>query len=123
MIEESGATGFAVDLYLALKAREFPVVLEHFDGNRHIDIAIPGKLYIEVSGSHHNTSKQFMSDLSRTVYSLQKNIPAIVIPDSMLERPDSFAHAVNEISKACRMLLKKPQITGMEQLISLVQPQ
>ncbi len=123
MIEESGATGIVVDLYLALKSREFPVVLEYFDGHKHIDIALPGKLYIEVNGSYHNTSNQIMTDLSRTVYSLEKNIPTIIIPNSMLERPASFAHAVNEISKACRMMLRKPQITGMDQLISAVQLQ
>jgi hypothetical protein len=123
MIEESGATGLAVDLYLALKSQEFPVLLEYFDDYKHIDIALPGKLYIEINGSYHNTSNQIMTDLSRTVYSLEKNIPTIIIPNSMLERPASFAHAVNEISKACRMMLRKPQITGMDQLISAVQLQ
>ncbi len=120
MIEESGATGLVVDLYLALKSREFPVVLEYFDGRKHIDIALPGKLYIEINGSYHNTTNQILNDLSRTVYSLEKNIPTIIIPNSMLEPPASFAHAVNEISKACRMMLRKPQITGMGQLISAV---
>src|SRR5712672_720854 len=38
-IEESGATAQAIDLYLALKARNFPVELEYFDGYRHVDIA------------------------------------------------------------------------------------
>jgi len=123
MIAESGATGLAVDLYLALKSREFPVVLEYFNGYKHIAIALPGKLYIEINGAFYNDCNQLMSDLSRTIYSQEKNIPTIVIPDSMLEQPASFAHAVNEISKACRMMLKKPLITGMGQLISRVQLQ
>jgi hypothetical protein len=123
LIEESGATAQAVDLYLALKSRSFPVVLEYFDNYKHVDIALPGKLYIEVNGAYHNTRNQIMTDLTRTVYSLEKNIPTIIIPNMMLENPASFEHAVNEISKVCSMMLKKPIITGMGQLLSPVQLQ
>jgi hypothetical protein len=123
MIEESGATAQAVDLYLALKARSFPVVLEYWDNHKHVDIALPHKLYIEVNGPYHNTHKQIMTDLSRTVYSLEENIPTIVIPNSMLENPVLFEHAVNEISKACRLVLKKAVVTGMKLSFSPVQLQ
>src|SRR5450432_2980720 len=64
LIAESGATGQAVDLYLALKSRNFPLVLEYFDGHKHIDIAIPGKLYIEVNGPGHQENRQAMKDLT-----------------------------------------------------------
>jgi len=123
MIAESGATAQAVDLYLALKARNFPVVLEYFENNKLVDIALPEKLHIEVNGPNQNSRRQIMTDLSGTVYSPEKNIPTIIIPNSMLEQPKSFEHVVNEISKACRMMLKKPVVTGFELLFSQAQLQ
>ena len=123
MIAESGATAQAVDLYLALKARNFPVVLEYFDNDKLVDIALPEKLHIEVNGSNQNTKKQIMTGLARTVYSLEKNIPTIIIPNSMLEQPKSFEHIVNEISKACRMMLKKTVVTGFDLSFSQAQLQ
>ena len=57
LLGESGATAQTVDLYLALKARNFPVKLEYFDGYKLVDIAVPGKLYIEVSGYDLGTGK------------------------------------------------------------------
>jgi hypothetical protein len=112
-IDESGASAQVIDLYLALKARSFPVMLEYWDDHKHVDIALPGELYIEVNGPSHNSRSQIMSNLTRTVFSLEKNIPTIIIPDSMLENAALFEHAVNEISKACRMVMKKPVVTGM----------
>ena len=105
-IAESDATGRAVDLYLALKSRKFPVVLEYFDGQKYIDMALPGKLYIEISEPHHQNNCQAMNDLASSVYSLEKNIPTIIISDRMLEDPGTFEHVVNELSKACNVMLK-----------------
>ena len=113
-LEESGATGRTIDLYLSLKSRNFPVALEYWDGHKHVDIALPEKLYIEVNGPYHNSRNQIMTDLTRTVFSLEKNIPTIIIPNSMLENAALFEHAVNEISKACRMVMKKPVVTGVK---------
>jgi hypothetical protein len=106
LIAESGATGHAVDLYLALKYRNFPLVLEYFDGHKHVDMAMPGKLYIEVNGPYYEASRQAMKDLTRSVYSLEKNIPTIIISNALLNDPRTFDHVVNELSKACRMMLK-----------------
>ena len=105
-IAESGASGRAVDLYLALKSRNFPVILEYFDGQKHIDMALPGKLYIEVNERHHQNKYQAMNDLASSVYSLEKKIPTIIIADTMLDDPGSFEHVVNELSKACSVMLK-----------------
>ena len=123
MLEESGATAQAVDLYLALKSRNFPIVLEYFDGYKHVDIAVPGKLYIEVNGAYHHTRAQMKTDLSRSIYSLEKNIPTLIIPNSMLENPDSFEHTVNEISKACRMMTRKPEVSALAAQVASVQMQ
>lgn len=105
-IAESGATGQAVDLYLALKSRKFPLVLEYFDGHKHIDMALPGRLYIEVNEPYLLTSYQAMNELTNSVYSLEKKIPTIVISHAMLENPKTFDHVVNELAKACGIMLK-----------------
>jgi hypothetical protein len=107
ILGESGATAEVVDLYLALRSRHFPVILEYFDDHKMVDIALPEKLYIEVNGPHHHEP--------------DKNIPTIVISNAMLENPASFNHAVNEVSKVCRLMMKKPIITGMKVFFSPVQ--
>jgi hypothetical protein len=107
ILGESGATAEVVDLYLALRSRQFPVVLEYFDDHKFVDIALPEKLYIEVSGSHHHEP--------------EKNIPTIVISNAMLENPASFNRAVDEVSKVCRLMMKKTVITGMKLSFSPVQ--
>jgi hypothetical protein len=105
-ITESGAPGRTVDLYLALKSRNFPLVLEYFDGQKHVDIAMPGKLFIEVNERRHHNSYQALNELTSSVHSLEKKIPTIVISDTMLDEPESFEHVVNELSKACKVMLK-----------------
>ena len=107
-IAESGATGRAVDLYLALKSLNFPLVLEYFDGYKHIDIALPGRLYIEVNEIQQENHYQAMTNLTTSVYALEKKIPTIIISDTMLEDAGSFKHVVNELSKACKVMLKSP---------------
>jgi hypothetical protein len=104
LIEESGATAQAVDLYLALKARNFPVELEYFDGYKHVDIALPGKLHIEVSG-YGLAENQIMAGLAGAEYSSGMKIPTILISNTMLNRKRTFTHVVNELSKACRVML------------------
>ena len=122
-VEESGATALTIDLYLKLKSRNFPVELEYWDGQKHVDIALPNKLYIEINGPYHNSRSKFMTELTRTVFSLEKNIPTIIIPNAMLENEKLFDHAVNEISKACRMVLKRPVVTGVKLSFSREQMQ
>lgn len=106
LIGESGATAQAVDLYLALKAKNFPLVLAYFDGHKQVDIALPGILHIEVTGPYHPANSQLMSDLTRTVYSLEKKIPTVIISIALLERRATFNHVVEELTKACRVMLK-----------------
>ena len=123
LIQESGATAYAVDLYLALKARNFPIVLEYYDGHKHIDLALPGKLYIEVNGPYHRAKQQAMVDLTRSVYSLEKKIPTIVIPNSLLENQRTFSHAVEELSKACKVMLGQRSILSSMLAVTAAQLQ
>jgi hypothetical protein len=46
-----------------------------------------------------------MTDLTRSVYSLEKKIPTIIVTNALLNNPKSFNHTVNELSKACRVML------------------
>ncbi len=105
LLEESGASAHIIDLYLALKQRNFPVVLEYFDGYKQVDLALPGKLYIEINGSYNLERFRVMPDLTSYTYSSEKNIPTIIIPKTSLENKRSFVHTVEELSKACRVIL------------------
>jgi hypothetical protein len=105
LLGESGVAAHTIDLYLALKARKFPVKLEYFDGYKHVDIAVPGKLYIEVSG-HDMAEKQMITGLAGDGYTLEMRIPTILVSNTMLDKKQSFSHVVNELSKACRIILK-----------------
>lgn len=112
-INESAAAQHAIDLYFALKTKKIPVVLEYWDGYKHVDIAIPGKLYIEVNGVHHYESIQALIDLRRTVYSLKENISTILVPNYLLDHPAMFRLTVEELAKACRSLINPIPFSNM----------
>jgi hypothetical protein len=120
---ESCATPWAKNLYLALKSCRIPVVLEYFDGHKLVDIALPGKLYIEINGPDHYNSIQAMTDLTRSVYSLQENIPTISIPNYLLENPETFKLTVEQLTKACRTLLVKSSFWELAHTLTPVQLQ
>jgi hypothetical protein len=120
---ESSATPGTKNLYLALKSCRIPVVLEYFDGHKHVDIALPEKLYIEVNGLHHYNSIQAMTDLIGSVYSLQENIPTISVPNYLLENPETFKQTVEQLTKACRSLLAKSSFWELAHTLTPVQLQ
>lgn len=112
-ITESAATQHAIDLYFALKSKKIPVVLEYWDGQQHVDIAIPGKLYIQVNGAHHYQSIQALTDLRRTAHALKENISTIFVPDYLLQHPAMFRLTVEELAKACRSLINPIVFSNM----------
>jgi very-short-patch-repair endonuclease len=75
-------------LHRALIDMGIPAQLELFDGYKTIDIAVPeAKIHIEVDGAHHNTSsRQALTDLKRTYFSLQQGIYTIRIPNSLIRQ-------------------------------------
>ena len=83
---ENYTTQETIRLYFALRQRGVPASLEHFDGYKHIDIAIPdAKVNIEVDGGHHNyNTNQALSDLKRTYFSFLKGFYTIRIPNSLV---------------------------------------
>lgn len=123
MIEESGATAHTIDLYLALKEENFPVVLNYFDGHKEVDLAIPGKLHIEITDPYHELRLQAMINLPGSVYSLGKNIPTVIIPNSMLKNRRTFTHAVKELTKACNVVLGQNSLLSSALAIQSVQLQ
>ena len=106
LLGESGVSAEVVDLYLALKSQNFPVVLGHFDGNKLVDIALPGKLYIEVYGTDDPVHIRAVSDLTRSVHTMPDKIPTIMISLANLANPKTFARLVPELSKACKAVMK-----------------
>jgi very-short-patch-repair endonuclease len=75
-----------VNLYFALKNRGFESDMEKFDGHMHVDIVFERpKLHIEVDGIQHNQStRQVLSDLKRTFYSMQDGFLTIRIPNILV---------------------------------------
>mgnify|MGYP001552372268 FL=1 len=113
-IVDSGSSQQAIDLYFALKSENIPVVLEYWDGHKHVDIALPGRLYIEVNGPHHYESIQALIDLRRSVYSLEKNISTILIPNYLLNHPGLFRLTVQELTKACKSLMNPLSFSDLD---------
>lgn len=79
-------TNEVVNLYFALKQRGFEPDLEKFDGHKHVDIVFERpKLHIEVDGIQHNqNTKQALSDLKRTFYSMQDGYLTLRIPNVLV---------------------------------------
>ena len=65
-----------------LEARGIEVVLQHWDGHKHVDLYIPkAKLYIEIDGMQHYTNpKQIMSDIERDYWSYQDGFKTFRVP-------------------------------------------
>jgi len=102
LIQESFASEEAKALFIALKSNKVPAVLEYSDGLKTIDIAIPGKLYIEVEGKGHDDADEAMTDLLRTFQSWDKErIPTIRIPNALVSNPSLFQKAVDCLTTLC----------------------
>jgi hypothetical protein len=106
LLGESGARAEVIDLYLALKSKHFPIELDYHDGYKQVDIAIPGKLYIEIYGPEQQSPGLTMKGLNDSVYTLEHTIPTIFISEAKLAKPETFVRLVQELSKACRAMLK-----------------
>lgn len=90
----------------ALKRGGVDVKQEHWDGHKHIDIAIlDSKIYIEIDGLHHYTSpEQIKADFKREHYSDENGFDTIHIPNPLIE-----TH-LEEISKAIIDIVKERKI-------------
>lgn len=98
---DNTTTENAIALYFALKSRKVKAQLEKWDGNKHIDIAIPtAKINIEIDGIHHNQStRQALSDLKRTYYSYLKGYFTLRIPNSLVYNDDLTEETADYIAE------------------------
>jgi hypothetical protein len=100
LLIESQVSQEAKDLYLALRYNQIPAELEYRVGEKTIDVAIPGRLYIEVdlweekeSGS---TSGQWPP---MSFSSTPERIPTIKIPHSLVNSPNQFRKTVDGLTQ------------------------
>ena len=107
IIMESGVSEQATYLYLALRSRDLPFVLSYFDGQKNVDMAIPGKLNIEVCGVHESLNKLAVPTLTPVIHTASFNIPTIVIPDCLFQNPKTFRKTLDELTKYCRPLINQ----------------
>ena len=98
LLIESEASQEAKDLFLALRYNKIPVELRYHDGNRTIDIAIPGKLYIEVDTQQQTDENLQLTDLLLNSLSTEQRIPTIKIPQTVVRSPDLFKEAVEGLT-------------------------
>lgn len=92
----------ALDLATALKKRGVEVVIEPWDGHKHIDIRILNtRINIEVNGLQHYTNpKQILADFKRAHYSDDDNFSTFPITNQLIESHiDEIADAIAQIAK------------------------
>jgi hypothetical protein len=98
LLIESDASQEAKDLFLALRYNNIPVELQYHDGNKTFDIAIPGKLYIEVDTQQQIDENLQLTDLLLNSVSTENNIPTIKIPHGVVRSPNLFKEAVDGLT-------------------------
>jgi hypothetical protein len=99
LLIESTASQEAKDLFLALRFNKIPAELEYHDGQKTVDIAIPGKLYIEVDQRHPSEDIPSLGDLLNSQNSSELDaIPTIKIPHSVVNSPNLFRKTVDGLT-------------------------
>jgi hypothetical protein len=105
-ISESEASAEAVSLYYALKSNKIPVELEFWDGTKTIDIAIPGKLYIQLDGEQHYEAEEALAGLLRDLHAWKDEIPTFKISNSHLRNQYHFEMIVDRLTDICEEFKK-----------------
>ncbi len=87
LIENNNTPIEAMQLYYGLKAAGVNPMLEWWDGNKSIDIAISRvKLNIEIDVEYHMlTHEQAMNDLEKTMHSFKNGFTTIRIPHVLIK--------------------------------------
>lgn len=100
-IVESNASPEAKAIYFALKYNHLPAVLEYEDGNKIQDVAIPGKLFIEVDTRHRSLNDEAFTDLFLDFHSWKDKIPTFKLPKNTVNNPVEFRYTVNRLVELC----------------------
>ncbi|QQR82640.1 hypothetical protein IPJ70_00815 [Candidatus Campbellbacteria bacterium] len=92
----------AKDLKEALEKHGVRVLVEPYDGHKHIDLGIPdAKINVEVDGIQHLTNPhQILKDLGRGYFSHKKGYNTMHIPNEMIRlHLKEISEALAEASK------------------------
>jgi hypothetical protein len=103
-IVESSASPEAKAIYFALKHNRIPAVLEYSNGQKTMEVAIPGKLFIELDSCRQQLPEQAFTDLFLDFYSWREQIPTFRIPKSTVNNPIQFKQTVNRLVELCMEL-------------------
>gem|GEM_PF-5473085 len=99
MVVESKVSSYAKKLFFALKAEKLPVVLEYQTDTGIIDIAIPGKLYLEIDNIRHSDPDKAWAELCRDSRTSNNQVATLRIPDSLIRDDFRFGKAVVDLTR------------------------
>jgi hypothetical protein len=101
MIDESRVSPEVMKLYLGLKSNQVPVILEYPVDQKLVDIAIPGKLYLEIGKiTPSQESKDSSGKIEKiTRKSTEKNISVWNIPHTLLHDELQFKRTLAQITE------------------------
>ncbi|NNE76829.1 MAG: hypothetical protein HKN31_07120, partial [Pricia sp.] len=87
LMENNNTPREAIQLYYGLKAAGVNAMLEWWDGNKSIDIAISRvKLNIEIDAEYHMlTHEQAINDLEKAMHSFKNGFTTIRIPHVLVK--------------------------------------
>jgi len=100
------ATEEAIKLYFALKLNNIPALLDYVEGQRKVDIAIPGKLFIHIDTQSDASNEQALTELLRNFYSLKDGIPSVTIPAELVQSHYEFNLILDRLVEVCTDLKK-----------------
>jgi hypothetical protein len=101
ILDESQATPEAITLYLALKSNKLPVELEYWDGKKTVDVAVPGRLYIEMEDIYDQYPEQAFTDLLKTVDCWDDEIPTFRVSTEHIQNIHQLELIVDRVSAMC----------------------
>lgn len=92
----------AADLKDALEKQGVRVLVEPYDGYKHVDLGVPkARLNIEIDGIQHLTDPdQIVADLNRAHHSKKLRYDTMHIPNEMIRKHlEKIAHGLSEACK------------------------
>jgi very-short-patch-repair endonuclease len=114
--QESKVTPQAIRLSKALHDLRVEHELEHYDGYKHVDIAIPSaRLYLELDGTQHAFNpKQMIADDERDKYSQKSGWTTKRIPNGWIDKDvDRLASSIAILVRKRENERKQVSLTGI----------
>jgi hypothetical protein len=105
-LNESTVSDETIILYLCFKANRLPVKLEFWNGEKAIDIAIPGKMYIEVEETVDSDAAQALQDFLAVFHNNKNGIPTLRISVAQIQNFHELEIIVDGITEVCMELQK-----------------